>query len=148
MSEINLITNSLVDFANARCGEIPVLGTFTTTLSKSLKSQDAILKIWKSFVKSMGTTVRYRNVHFPLVAWAVESSKDSLHVHAVFDGFVHQIMLETAWRHTSDRSGQTYFNNFDTWHNIFIYIFKRFAKISKFFGLSVSLPPVNLSSMK
>ncbi len=148
MNEVYNLSRTLINYLEDDSAGIPVLVTFTTTLTKSLSSQTEILKMWKKLRLDITTKLKYRGVHFPIVAWAVESSKESLHVHCVFSDYMSTSLLKRAWKDTSHSfAGTVYINRFDTWQNIIFYIFKRFDKYSKFFGLSVILEKKHLYSV-
>ncbi len=145
---IHRICRSLSIHAKDAFDGPPVLVTFTTVLPQDINSQNLLLNLWKRFRVTMSRSAEYRTVQFPIAAWAVELSKNSLHVHAACGGYVNQKALQKAWKHTSVSFGNVDVREFDTWMNLFTYVLKKFARLSKFFGLSVVLRTKSLYNLQ
>lgn len=113
----------------------PVMVTYTTLLSKSLKAKFTLRRYWIHMVNVGLSNKKFRSSYSPPICWSIEESEKSVHVHALYDGFQALRTHQTIWNtiHLHD-VGRAYVSTGEDWGIYIDYIHKSFARINKFFG--------------
>ncbi len=124
----------------------PILATFTSTYTASEKGSNNLLKIWTAFRHLMATSTTLRRFKFPLVAWALEFSEFSVHVHAIFEDYFSAQELQKIWRKQSVSCGWIDVREFDSPVKLIEYVFKKYSRVSKFLGHSANFRPEHIYS--
>lgn len=71
--------------------------TFTSKYTKSLEGKFRLLRRWQQFRILMTTTLPYREYRFVPIAWVIEYSENSVHLHCLVNGKVNARALNHAW---------------------------------------------------
>ncbi len=145
--DIKFLKNYLLDYSQTLEGITPVMATFTTTLPSRSTSKIHLKRLWNEFRLNMRELLPHRLIYFPVMAWAIEKSFDSWHVHVIMQGEFSVRKIQNLWKKHFGRAGHINVVPFDTWLNIIEYVFKSYDHFSPYLGQCVSLPAVALSTL-
>ena len=131
---------SLKDYVSYNNYKTPVMVTYTTTLSNSLKAKFTVKRMFMKMINTGRSKLPFRETYAPPVCWSIEESVASVHVHALYDGWQALRTHQTIWNtvHLHD-TGRAYVSSERVWNDYIDYIHKSFVHINKFFGHFVAL---------
>lgn len=133
-NEIYYFKRTLINYLEDDPIKFPILATFTSTYTNTSRGAINMDKTFKKFRHMMHTSLATRRVPFPLVAWALEHSKDSVHIHCIFQDFFSSSKISKLWKYFSNATGHIDIKEFGDFKSLVNYIFKNYQKITKYMG--------------
>ncbi len=124
----------------------PVLATFTSFYPNTLRGKFLILRAWQKFTNIMRSKLPYREYGFRPIAWSIESSENTVHIHCVLLQHISLRALTHAWKGINRHDlGKIDIRGFSTFQEAISYTYKDYLepnRLSRFFGHFAFLKPV------
>lgn len=144
--KIEYLKGYLRTYFDQSASKIPILVTFTTKLFARNLDKIALRVAWDSFRSDMRNRLPHRMILFPLVAWAIESSVNSHHVHAIFDKEFSSRAVQKLWKKHFRYAGHVDVTEFDTSDRLIDYVLKSYSNTSPYLGQCVTIKPIPINS--
>ncbi len=144
---IKFMKHFLLDYSKTLDGVTPVMATFTTRFTSENTWKIVLRGIWDRFRLDMRELLPHRLIYFPVMAWSIEPSFGSWHVHVIMQGEFSVHAVQKLWKKYFPKAGHVNVEPFDTWFNVIEYVFKSYDHFSPYIGQCVSLPSEPISTM-